>query len=620
MNKKKSIISIILMMMLIFSTQFSFAISDGMENVKAKQSIGAGVSSGKIVVAKAIASGKRKIVVQWQKTQGATKYDVYAVAGAKTPKITIKNRVLKSKNTTRVVASKVSRKAIKTKTIYTFVVRALNSKNAVLAKSKNLVVIAGTTNKKKQSNAKKITVSKTSDTVLIGNTYKFGTSQNSNNIVKISRKTKTKKPKGGTEPTYLSADTSIAKIDNSGNLKSLKEGIVDVYVQTHNGLWAKAIITVESTPLNYEFKFIAEADSTKIGFEKHGKAPADLYYTKITADGTKSMEIKWDASEQITLNKDEAISVKNKNHYLSTSDYDYINFTIPTGTARIEGDYRALGKMGDYAFYRAFSHCENLTAASDLPNIALSDCCCDSMFFHCDNLKEAPQLPSTELALGCYGDMFGYCLSLREMPMLPATTLADYCYLNMFEGCENLNKANKLPAPMLKVSCYSGMFNGCSNLSQAPELPATTLADGCYESMFQFCESLNEAPQLPAQVLTDECYMSMFTACTNLVNTPELPAITLANRCYERMFERCVKLTKIPDLPATKLTDFCYFYMFDECTGIKLSTTKTGEYVKEYSLPAIETIGNCSLDEMFYDTGGTFKGTPNVNTVYYVAE
>ena len=117
------------------------------------------------------------------------------------------------------------------------------------------------------------------------------------------------------------------------------------------------------------------------------------------------------------------------------------------------------------------------------------------------------------------------------------------------------------------------------------------------------------------------CYDGMFYGCTSLTTAPELPATTLAVSCYNGMFYGCTSLTTAPELPATTLADYCYYYMFNGCTKIKLSTTKTGEYQTEYRIPksGAGTNATNALDAMFLDTGGTFTGTPEINTTYYTS-
>ena len=167
--------------------------------------------------------------------------------------------------------------------------------------------------------------------------------------------------------------------------------------------------------------------------------------------------------------------------------------------------------------------------------------------------------------------------------------------------------------------CYASIFYNCTSLVKAPDLPATTLANYCYYRMFYNCTSLVKAPDLPATTLATYCYREVFRGCSSLTIPPALPATTLANYCYYRMFRGCSSLTTVPELPATTLANNCYRDMFSNCTKIKLSTTKTGGYINTYKVPFVETgtMGSDSLWKMFIKTGGTFTGTPTINTTYY---
>ena len=175
--------------------------------------------------------------------------------------------------------------------------------------------------------------------------------------------------------------------------------------------------------------------------------------------------------------------------------------------------------------------------------------------------------------------------------------------------------------PAMAALCFSGMFDGCTSLTQAPALPATTLAAGCYAVMFNGCTSLTQAPALPATTLEISCYLQMFNGCTSLTQAPALPATTLASNCYYFMFSGCTSLTNVPALPATTLANYCYYGMFLGCTSLKLSSTKTGEYTQEYRIPTTGTGTTASnaLTNMFAVTGGTFTGTPEINTTYYLS-
>ena len=175
--------------------------------------------------------------------------------------------------------------------------------------------------------------------------------------------------------------------------------------------------------------------------------------------------------------------------------------------------------------------------------------------------------------------------------------------------------------PIMQMACYAGMFFNCTSLTQAPVLPAITLADYCYDFMFYGCTSLTQAPALPAATLANYCYKYMFYGCTGLIQAPALPATTLANQCYQYMFYGCTSLTQAPALPATTLANYCYEYMFQGCIKIKLSATKTDEYTQVYRIPMSGngTTAISVFSNMFASTGGTFTGTPEINTTYYLS-
>ena len=294
----------------------------------------------------------------------------------------------------------------------------------------------------------------------------------------------------------------------------------------------------------------------------------------------------------------------------------------------VEGDIEALLNyqsneytINEYCYSHLFYDQVNLVDASKLIIKNVSDHSCYYMFYGCTSLTKTPELSATVLADSCYSYMFGNCKSLIEAPKLSATTLAVYCYSGIFRNCTSLTKAPELPATTLVANCYYQMFDKCTSLTKAPELPATILADTCYGYMFSGCTSLIEAPKLPVTVLVDSCYIGMFNNCTSLIEAPKLPAITLVYSCYNYMFYNCTSLTKIPELPATTLANNCYQYMFYNCRKVKISSTQSAEYPYEYRIPkeGTGTSAYRSLDSMFSSTGGTFKGTPTINTTYYTS-
>ena len=96
---------------------------------------------------------------------------------------------------------------------------------------------------------------------------------------------------------------------------------------------------------------------------------------------------------------------------------------------------------------------------------------------------------------------------------------------------------------------------------------------------------------------------------------------TMASNCYNSMFQGCTSITQAPALPAITLAAYCYYSMFPKCSKIKLSSTQTGEYTVTYRIPSsgTGTTAKNALTNMFTDTGGTFTGTPEINTTYYLS-
>ena len=171
---------------------------------------------------------------------------------------------------------------------------------------------------------------------------------------------------------------------------------------------------------------------------------------------------------------------------------------------------------------------------------------------------------------------------------------------------------------------FSFIFARNSNIidSSNLELPRTTLVSYCYSGMFNWCSNMTGIPTLPATTLATHCYDNMFTQCRSLTTPPTLPATTLATSCYNTMFGYCVSLTSIPALPALQIPLAAYNRMFEYATGIKISTTQEGDYVNEYRIPPTDTgvgLESQIALNMFVGTGGTFTGTPELNTTYYTS-
>lgn len=192
---------------------------------------------------------------------------------------------------------------------------------------------------------------------------------------------------------------------------------------------------------------------------------------------------------------------------------------------------------------------------------------------------------------------------------------------------DNFKNNNEFPLPPdpdidSNEKIFAYFFKNC-NVKSAEHLilPANVLYREEYWQMFKGCSSLEIAPKLPATDLAYYCYYMMFDGCTSLVTPPELPATIVDYKCYSNMFAGCTSLESLPKLPATVLGEECYSGMFAGCTKIKLSLTQDSTYKNEYMIPINGNGIDASdaLKNMFSNTGGTFTGTPGINTTYYTS-
>ena len=200
------------------------------------------------------------------------------------------------------------------------------------------------------------------------------------------------------------------------------------------------------------------------------------------------------------------------------------------------------------------------------------------------------------------------------------TTIANSALKGLFYDQYAIDIDVTLPAESVGNYAYEQMFYNCRNMTKAPELPATTLGMSCYHEMFWSCVSLKTPPTvLPALALAVSCYEAMFNGCYSLTSPPAIMATSLVSACCRSMFQNCNNLEKLPKLYSTTLVTNCYTSMFYTCPKIKLSETQTDEYQTPYSIPYTGTGTGSGMNNMFLSTGGTFTGTPTINTTYYTS-
>ena len=140
-----------------------------------------------------------------------------------------------------------------------------------------------------------------------------------------------------------------------------------------------------------------------------------------------------------------------------------------------------------------------------------------------------------------------------------------------------------------------------------------SMGENCFCSLFENCTALVAPPELPAIEVSKKSYWHMFYGCSHLVAAPKLPAKTVALYGYAYMFAYCTSLVYLPVINATSSAAFACMAMFGECSKIKLSAEADDEYTQPYKLSINQN------QNMFYNTGGTFTGTPTSNTTYYVS-
>ena len=193
----------------------------------------------------------------------------------------------------------------------------------------------------------------------------------------------------------------------------------------------------------------------------------------------------------------------------------------------------------------------------------------------------------------------------------------------LFRQCTALKSAPKLTALSVAPSGYYDMFYQCESLVNSPEILATTLAAYSFTTMFEGCTSLEYPPSvLPATTLNSWCYSGMFRGCTSLKLPPSIRATTTAEYCCAGMFYGCISLEALPELLSVNLEFECYASMFYGCSAVKVSQTQDSTYTTPYRIPKEGTSSSGERYEtyqMITGTGGSFTGSPVINTTYYTS-
>ena len=216
-------------------------------------------------------------------------------------------------------------------------------------------------------------------------------------------------------------------------------------------------------------------------------------------------------------------------------------------------------------------------------------------------------------------------ISSTAMTITPKYTNTGVTLQYSLNGTSWTTIATGVSTPSANIIYFRGQATGTKSLFIAGETTNAWTFTGAtnLECNGKLDRLLQDTLGNNTDILTigNYCFGCMFYNRPSLISVDDdcLPATTLADGCYYQMFYGCTNLTTAPALPATTLATYCYGGMFYGCTKIKLSTTLTGIYDTAYRIPTTGTgtTATAALTDMFASTGGTFTGTPTINTTYY---
>ena len=123
---------------------------------------------------------------------------------------------------------------------------------------------------------------------------------------------------------------------------------------------------------------------------------------------------------------------------------------------------------------------------------------------------------------------------------------------------------------------------------------------------------------------SNSCFAGLFRANASLVSCPGFPDVDVGsgNAVFAYLYGSCTNLETLPQIPIANLKTTEFVSCFNGCSKIKVSETQEGEYQTPYRIPTSGTgtdaAGN-AVNGMFVSTGGTFTGTPSINTTYYTS-
>lgn len=188
------------------------------------------------LLAKITAKGSKSLVLTWNKINGAEGYDIFFVkcGNNTTPKLV---KTIKGNKTFKWI-----KKSLKKKKAYKAVVKAYVMKNGKKSYVRTSPMVHAYTSgsTKNYTNAKSVTVNKTSVSLKKGNTFKIK--------AKVNKLKKGKKlmPAGhAPKLRYVSSNKKIATVSSSGKITAKSKGSCKVYVIAVNGARKAITVTVK---------------------------------------------------------------------------------------------------------------------------------------------------------------------------------------------------------------------------------------------------------------------------------------------------------------------------------------------------------------------------------------
>ena len=174
-------------------------------------------------------AAKTKIRVGWNKVKGASGYIVYGAKCGKKMKVL---KTIRSGSKTTWLQTK-----LKAGTAYKYRVRAYQTVNGKKVYTKSNIVHIATTGGK-YTNAKRVTISRSSYTLKKGRTRKI-----SAKVIPIS--TKKRMVNHAAKLRYRTSNSKVATVSKKGVVKAVKAGKCYLYVYANNGMYKRVTIMVK---------------------------------------------------------------------------------------------------------------------------------------------------------------------------------------------------------------------------------------------------------------------------------------------------------------------------------------------------------------------------------------